>query len=112
MNGKGDTVVEVLIGIDDPDDALRTGYNARVEIYTQRRNDALTVPYEAVHQDSSQREYVYVYRDGEVERRYIQTGAELETSTEVTSGLAAGELIVINSSGELSDGALVKAAFA
>lgn len=112
LNGKGDTVVEVLIGIDDPDDALRTGYNARVEIYTQSRNDALTVPYEAVHQDSSQREYVYVYRDGEVERRYIQTGAELETSTEVTSGLAAGELIVINSSGELSDGALVKAAFA
>ena len=112
LNGKGDTVVEVLIGIDNPDDSLRTGYNARVEIYTQRHNGALTVPYEAVYQDSNQREYVYVYRDGEVERRFIQTGAELETSTEVTSGLTAGEMIVINSSKELSDGVLVKAALA
>lgn len=112
LNGKGDTVVEVLIGIDNPDNALRTGYNARVEIYTQRRDNALTVPYEAVYQDRNQREYVYVYRDGEVECRFIQTGAELETSTEVTSGLAAGEMIVLNSSKVLSDGTKVKVALA
>lgn len=110
LSGKGDTVVEVLIGINDPDEALRAGYNARVEIYTQRRNDTITVPYEAVNQDHENQEFVYVYQNGSVEKRLIQTGAELESSTEVTSGLAPGELVVLHASGELSDGTLVKAA--
>lgn len=110
INGKGDTVVEVLIGIDNPDEALRAGYNARVEIYTQRRQDTITVPYEAINQDRENHEYVYVYQDGRVEKRLIQTGAELESSTEVTSGLAPGEMIVVQTNEELTDGTQVKAA--
>ncbi len=112
LSGKGDTVVEVLIGIDKPDEALRAGYNARVEIYTQRRDHVVTVPYEAVGQDAANREYVYVYRNGSVEQRFIETGAELETTVEVTSGLQKGEYIVISSNQTLSDGEVVKAALA
>ncbi len=110
LNGTGDTVVEVLIGIDNPDDSLRVGYNARVEIYTQRHNDAVTVPYEAVEQDSDNQEYVYIYSDGCVEKRLIETGAELESAVEVTAGLSEGEFVIIDVDQDLTDGELVKAA--
>lgn len=110
LNGKGETVVDVLIGIDDPDEALRAGFNARIEIYTQRHNDAVTVPYEAVDQDAKNREYVFVYENGMVKQRFIETGAELESSVEVTSGLQKGEFVVLKTDRALLDGEAVKAA--
>lgn len=109
LSGKGETVVEVLIGIENPDDALRAGYNARVEIDTERHEDAVIVPYEAIEQDRENQEYVFVYQDGVVTRRLIETGAELESAVEVLSGLSEGEFVVTDSTKVLTDGDRVKA---
>mgnify|MGYP004670619571 CR=1 FL=1 len=107
LTGDGETVVEVMITIDDPDASLRSGYSARVEIFTMRRDGILTVPYEAVRQDMQNQEYVYIYENGRAYRRDITTGTELRDEVEVCSGIEVGDQIILQPD-NVSDGAAVK----
>lgn len=107
LTGDGETVVEVMIAIENPDASLRPGYSARVEIFTMRRDGILTVPYEAIRQDTENQEYVYIYKDGRACRRDITTGTELRKETEVCSGIEAGEQVILQPD-RVSDGTAVK----
>ena len=99
LNGAGDTVVDVLVSIDDPDDVLREGYSAHVEIRTPARADTLLVPYEAVRQDEAGTEYVLIAEEGAAVRRDIRTGYDLRDSVEIVSGCGAGDRVILEPDG-------------
>ncbi len=99
LNGAGDTVVDVLVSIDDPDDALREGYSAQLEIQTPARADTLLVPYEAVMQDEEGTEYVLVLEGSAAVRRDIRTGYELQNSVEIVSGCEPGDRVLLEPDG-------------
>ncbi|MGQ0383601.1 MAG: efflux RND transporter periplasmic adaptor subunit [Gammaproteobacteria bacterium] len=64
------------------------------------------VPAAAVRQEDG-RDVVYVARDGRAERREVTLGGTQGDARQVTAGIAAGEAVIVESSGELSDGAAV-----
>ncbi len=72
-----------------------------------RESRGLIIPEKAVIQEEGG-SYVYLFADGQVEKRLIATGDQRNGNVEVTSGLAAGELVVLQSSTPLSEGLLVE----
>ena len=102
-----ETVVDVEIAIDDPDNDLKAGFTARAEIVTDTRRTMLTVPYEAVRQDENNVEYVYLAEGSRAVRRDIQTGVELLEGVEVTEGLGPADVLLADASAAGKEGALV-----
>ena len=89
-----ETVVDVEISIDDPDDHLKAGFTVRAQIVTDMRRTMLTVPYEAVGQDENNEEYVYVADGARVERRTVKTGMELLEGVDVVEGLSPNDILL------------------
>ena len=83
-----ETRVEVLLSVTNADERLKPGYTANVKIYTDHKDEALLVPYEAVWQDEDNRENVYVIENGRAVQHMVRTGYELENLLEVTEGLS------------------------
>lgn len=107
ITGSGETVVEAIITIKNPNNNLRAGYTADVKIYTTKIAGTLTIPYEAVIQDEDNSEYVYVIENDRCWKRNITTGNELDTAIEVKSGLTYDEWVILNPDSSLYNGAKV-----
>lgn len=90
-----ETVVDVVIAIDNADDNLRAGYTAQAVIYTTPQQTLLTLPYSVICQDDTG-EYVYIYRNGNSIRRDIMTGVELSEGAEVIDGIYEGDEVIAN----------------
>ena len=88
-----ETVVEVTLQIDNPDEELRSGYTARAEIKTEQERHIFIVPYSVICQDDTG-EYVYVLSGNSAVRRDILTGAELSDGVEVVKGLGEKDEII------------------
>jgi HlyD family secretion protein len=80
------TVGEVTCVVNNEDLKLLPNTNVSVAIVTARRENALTVPREAIHQDEKG-QYVFQVVDGELRRRNVTTSVSNLTRVEVTSGL-------------------------
>lgn len=78
---------------------FRPGMTALVEIYTNRADDVVSVPIQAVTLRSGQEageaeEVVFVYNNGTVNQVAITTGISDDRNLEIKSGLEGGEEIV------------------
>lgn len=91
----------VTIGFDTLDERMRPGMSVAATITTSHKDQVLTVPTAALKTDGAT-SYVTVLRDGVPQRRDVVTGAHDTTSTEIVSGLAVGDEIVVRT---VSDGA-------
>ncbi|MCL2071660.1 MAG: hypothetical protein FWH07_05435 [Oscillospiraceae bacterium] len=100
-----ETVVEVVLRIDNPDEALRHGYTARADIKTDEMRTIHIIPYSAILQDDIG-EFVYVLAGNTAVRRDILTGIELADGAQVISGLNVNDEVII-SPGTLSENTLV-----
>ena len=99
----------------DPDNPhlspFRPGMSASVDIQTGQVENAVSVPIQSIttrepdedeeDKDENQDEekddlikYVFVYKDGIVERREVESGIQDRRYIEVTEGLEAGEVVV------------------
>ena len=85
--------VVVRAEIDNQDLLLRPGMLMTVEV-TSRVWTGLSVPEQSVVPQAGQ-DYVYVVAGDEAERRPVSLGARVPGFVEVTSGLTAGEPVVI-----------------
>ncbi|MBP5385124.1 MAG: efflux RND transporter periplasmic adaptor subunit [Lachnospiraceae bacterium] len=85
--------VTVSVSFDAPDELVYIGLEADVTIYTTEKNGVLTIPVEALYADDDGT-YCYVIRNGVVEKQYIHTGVESDTSVEVFMGLNEGETVI------------------
>lgn len=78
---------------------FRPGMTALVEIYTNRADDVISVPIQAVTLRGGQEageaeEVVFVYNNGTVDQVAITTGISDDRNLEIKSGLEGGEDIV------------------
>ncbi len=87
-----ETVVDVTITPDDPDERLKSGLSAEVEIRLSAPRKICVLPYSAIGQDDAG-EYVYVYENGKAIRRDIFTGAEFADGTEIKKGVSASDIV-------------------
>ncbi|MCP4573568.1 MAG: efflux RND transporter periplasmic adaptor subunit [bacterium] len=99
--------VNVVALIDNPEDLLRPGMSATIEVILAERPGALTVPSAAVFVEGGQA-YVYaVQPDSVVTRAAVVLGTRLAEEVEIVSGLEAGRLVVRTGHQKLYEGAKV-----
>lgn len=88
------------------------GAFATVTFYTDRRDDTLSVPTEAILTGADDEQYVFVvdtYAEGDTAVRIpVETGLVNSTDTEILSGLSEGDRVVVKGQSYLSDGAAVR----
>lgn len=87
-----ETVVDITVTPDTPDDRIKSGLSADVEIELSEPREIFVVPYAAIGQDDAG-EYVYVYEDGRSVRRNVITGAEFADGAEIISGVDMNDII-------------------
>lgn len=98
--------VNVRADFPNPDKLLRPGMLIQVDLYRPERK-ALVIAEIAVVQVGRDS---YVYRagaDNTVEQAGVETGARRSGRVEITSGLEAGDRIVVDGTGKLRDGAKI-----
>ncbi len=92
--GSVDFAVTVLLI--DPDDEVKPGMTAAVNIVVNRLEQVLLVPNRAVRFKDG-RQVVYVSKNNQISSVVIKLGASSDTMSEVIDGdLQAGDLIVLN----------------
>ena len=88
------------------------GAFATVTFYTDRRSDTISVPTEAILTGADDEQDVFVvdtYAEGDTAVRVtVETGLVSNTDTEILSGLAEGDRVVVKGQSYLSDGAAVR----
>jgi HlyD family secretion protein len=101
----------VKVVLDDPATALRPAMTAKVDILTATREEALTVPIQAVVRRAvgedavelrgtsargrDERDVVYVVTEGRTVVREVATGISDDLDVEVTDGLVEGDEVVV-----------------
>ena len=83
------------------------GMFATVIFETERRENAIIIPNEAILNDGISQS-VFVMEDGKAYRRIITTGLIGDGVVEVTEGLSGGEQLVVVGQSYLSEGAAVR----
>jgi HlyD family secretion protein len=87
-------VGEVMCEIPNPDHKLLPNINVNVSIITAERDNALTVPREAVH-DLDGRHVVYEIKDGKIKTQDVEIGTFNLTRVEILNGLSEGTEIAL-----------------
>lgn len=102
-------VGEITVEVDNSDLKLLPNTNVSVLVTTARRENVVTVPREAIHQENG-KHFVYEIVKGELKRRDVETSVSSLTRIEVTKGLGEGASVALGSStGQaLKDGMEVK----
>lgn len=92
-NEKGAAVVAAEVHIDNPDEDIFLGVEAKVTIEGHKAENVVIVPVEAVNigKDGS---FVYVVNNGIVEIRNVETGISSMEYMEIKSGLDGTEQVV------------------
>lgn len=88
------SVGEIICEIANSDHKLLPNVNVNVSIVTAKRESALTVSREAVH-DVDGRRVVYEIEKGKIRSRDVQTGTSSLTRVEILSGLNEGTQIAL-----------------
>lgn len=95
---------EVTIQIEDPDERVKPGMTAAVNIVVNQLADVLLVPNRAVRVVEGDR-VVYIYNNLELEKVEIELGASSDLYSEVINGdLQPGDKIVLNPPSEFEQG--------
>jgi multidrug efflux pump subunit AcrA (membrane-fusion protein) len=103
-----ETVVDVVLQIDNPDELLRPGYTAQAIIGVGEPREMLLIPYAAINQDD-RGEYVFVLAGNTALRRDIITGIELAEGAEMLAGVREGDDLIVRPE-RYTENSLVRAA--
>ena len=107
QNEKGTPVISATVSINNPDDDIFLGVDAKVKIHAASAKNVVILPVEVVNigKDGS---FCYVIEDGLVTKRNITTGISSEDYIEVADGIKEGEE-VISDLGDYTEGMQVQA---
>jgi membrane fusion protein (multidrug efflux system) len=99
--------VKVTVEAVSPPDIVRPGGFVTVDIVRETRSASLLLPREAVLRELRSA-HVFVAKNGKAERRDVTLGLEEGSRIEITSGIAAGEKVVVAGQGSLKPGSEIK----
>ena len=98
-----ETVVDVLVSIDNAFQSAKEGYTITAKIETGVAERVWLAPYEAVRQDENNLEYVMTYQNGYAHKQLIATGGDLYDGVVVLAGLDRDTQLILEPDG-LQDG--------
>jgi HlyD family secretion protein len=98
----------IRAALDNTSGAFRPGMFAHVTIVTERAEQVVAVPREAVQGDEGGQSVTVVDADGKVRRQPVTTGLSDAKYVAITAGLDVGQQVVTVSSVPLKDGKQVK----
>lgn len=107
-NNSGAAVVNTDIRINNPDENIFLGVEAKVTISTSKSEGALLVPYSAVNSDM-EGNFVYAVENGTVVKKPVQTGISSDTDIEITEGLSENDQILAEVNSSIAEGMQVTA---
>ena len=95
----------VKVKIENPDEKIVIGFDVDISIDTEKLENVITVPVEAVSTNDGEN-CVFVYNEKEktVSKRIVTLGIGSDTAYEVLEGLQVGEQVVLNPKTALKDG--------
>jgi RND family efflux transporter MFP subunit len=101
-NGAGNGQVEVDLAV-PADFPVPFGFQVDVHITTQTKQRVPVIPYSAIVQDGN--EYAVFVLAGQIVHKVpVTLGITTDTEVEVTSGLQAGDKVIVNPPTDLQDG--------
>jgi membrane fusion protein, multidrug efflux system len=103
----GTILVTALLA--NPGDILRPGFFARARIVAETLKDAVVVPQRAVSEVQGSYQLGIIGADGKAEIRPVKVGARTGSDWVITSGLKAGEKVVVEGLQKIKAGAPVTA---
>jgi RND family efflux transporter MFP subunit len=86
---------------------VRPGMFGRVTIYTDERENVISIPSNAVMQRGED-QIVFVAIDEMAEERVVVTGLDTGRRVEIVSGIEAGDRVIVRGQNYVSDGSLIK----
>jgi len=101
----GVMIFELIVEIDESDERLRPTMTATLDIIVEEVQNAIAVPYRAIHEELSTspgadgqatlRRYVWVESGGRHVRRSIATGVAGASGIVVTKGIENGDVVLV-----------------
>lgn len=101
--------VDVEVSISNPDDKIKAGYEADVDIILTEATDSLSINFEALQEDQDGKSFVYVVEKNRAVKRFVKTGTETEFDIQIVEGLKENESYIKNPPAALKEGDRVKA---
>jgi len=102
-----DKTCNVIIEVANPQEEIKPGMHAEVEIAAEIHKDKLLIPQEAILVRGG-RKLAFVVEGGLAKWRYIDVGLENEDYAEILDGVKEGELVIIEGHFTLAHDARVK----
>ncbi len=96
-------LIPVEVELIDRDERLFPGLFARVEFQTERRENVLVVPVNAVMTNPQGERYVYTVNDDTAHFRAVVAGMRTEEYIEIIEGVSENEKVVVRGAGALRD---------
>jgi hypothetical protein len=85
------------------------GFEADSTVVVDEKPDALAVKNEAIKRAPSGDEYIFLIKEGLINKVKISTGLSNDYYTEITQGISSNDLYIINQDNLLEDNQAVKA---
>jgi membrane fusion protein (multidrug efflux system) len=86
---------------------LRPNMTAVLKIANYSKNNVITIPIKSI-QNSEAGNYVYIVENGFAKRKTIKQGATSAGQTEIISGIAAGDQVVVEGASDIEEGDKLK----
>ena len=105
QNGNAGTQVQVTVSVDNPDENIYLGLDAKCSILTASVENVLTVPVEAVNVDEKG-EFIFTFSPETmtVGKKYVTTGVSSDLYIEITEGIEEDEIFVSTYTGVVDEG--------
>jgi len=103
-----ENVVKVYVDILNNDGTIKPGFNVDVDIKLGEKKNVLKVPSEAILTDKKGQSFVYIVENGVAKQRKVEVGLSSDLETEIKSGVAVGEKVILNPNSSIQNGTKVK----
>ncbi|MBQ7775199.1 MAG: efflux RND transporter periplasmic adaptor subunit [Lachnospiraceae bacterium] len=102
----GNAQVGAQIHIDNPDDQIYIGLDAKIKIYANKAENVLLIPVSVLNADK-EGDFVYVEENGVAVRKDVVTGISTTEQIEVKEGLSASDKVIVSGLLPLEEGMTV-----
>ena len=92
-NEKGAATISVSVDINNPDDNIFIGVDAKATIHAKEAKNVVTVPVEVVN-IGKEGSFCYVIEDGVIVKKNVKTGISSDTKVEIKKGLKKGDQVL------------------
>jgi HlyD family secretion protein len=100
--------VEIKLRVPNPPSYLKQDMTVSVDIEVARRNNAVLIPSDAVHDASSQSPWVLLYDNGRAKKTPLKLGLRANGYSEVLEGFGKDQLLIASSNTTIANGDRVR----